>query len=97
MDLATIAAKQKRANDWGAFVADGGAQDKTIRAAIEDRLAQFKAALKRVWEAGAVSSDDAAVITDLERQLVQLNEEARIRVVGRRTSDSCCSGGSCCK
>jgi len=86
METATLAAKQKRAKDWSDFIAAGGAQDPVVRRAIEERLATFRAALKRVWESGSINEADAAEIADLERQLVQLNEEARVRVIGRRTS-----------
>jgi hypothetical protein len=88
MDIATLAAKQKRANDWSEFIAHGGAQDPVVRRAIEERLATFRGALKRVWEAGSIGAADAAEIADLERQLVQLNEEARVRVVGRQTASN---------
>lgn len=94
MDLATLSAKQKRANDWANFIAAGEAHDPMIRAAIEQRLTAFRGALKRVWEAGNFSAADEATIEDLERQLVQLNEEARVRVIGRRTKRGCSHNGS---
>jgi hypothetical protein len=84
MDLATLAAKQKRAKDWADFIAAGEVQDSATKLAIEERLAAFRAALKRVWESETASPADEATIEDLERQLVQLNEEARVRVVGKR-------------
>lgn len=92
METASLAAKQKRANDWSAFIAEGGVQDPTLRQTFEARLTTFRAVLKRVWEAGTVSSTDAAEIADLERQLTQLDEEARVRVVGRRSAN----GGASC-
>ena len=95
MDLSTLAAKAKRANDWSEFIAAGGAQDKTVRAAIEARLTAFRAALKKVWDAGSASAEDAALISDLERQLTQLNEEARLRVVGKAQPKACCTQKSC--
>ena len=94
MDLATLSAKQKRANDWADFIAAGEVHDRNIKASMEERLTTFRAALKRVWEAESVSAADEAAIEDLERQLVQLSEEARLRVVGRQAKGSCCHGGS---
>jgi len=83
MDLATLAAKQKRAKDWADFIAAGEVHDTAIRRTMEERLAAFRSALKKVWEAEVVSAADEDAIEDLERQLVQLNEEARVRVVGK--------------
>lgn len=94
MDLATLSAKQKRANDWADFIAAGEVHDSQIKSAMEERLAAFRAALKRVWEAESISAADEAAIEDLERQLVQLNEEARLRVVGRLAKGSGCTSCS---
>ncbi|MFM1847748.1 MAG: hypothetical protein RL417_1222 [Pseudomonadota bacterium] len=96
MDLATLAAKQKRAKDWADFIAAGEVHDTAIRRTMEERLAAFRSALKKVWEAEVVSAADEDAIEDLERQLVQLNEEARVRVVGK--AQPRCGADSCgCK
>lgn len=84
MELSELAKKQKRIKDWADFIADGGVQDAGMRAEITSILGEFKKALARCWEAKQISDADALLIADYERRLQQLNEEARMTVVGKK-------------
>lgn len=86
MELSELAKKQKRIKDWADFIAEGGVQDPGMRAEINSILGEFKKALARCWEAKQISSADALLIADYERRLQQLNEEARMTVVGKKAA-----------
>lgn len=85
MELSRLPAKQKRYNDWLAFT-NNELEDQKLREPTLALLAQFHAALARCFANSTVSDADAAEIADLERQLEQLNQEARMRVPGKSGS-----------
>lgn len=82
-DLSRLSAKQKRLHDWRNFVESGGVQVLELRARTLAALNKYSGALEHCWEAKNISDDDWKTIEDLERQLEELNEEARLRVVGK--------------
>lgn len=84
MELSSFAARQKRARDWEAFAREQ-CQDPAIQTEIIAAVREYRLALTQCWEEQRVSPEAAAKIADLERRLTQLNEEARLRVVGRAT------------
>jgi hypothetical protein len=85
MDLKRLAAKQKRYNDWLRFTNEE-LQDLTLKPTIMGRLSDYKKALAACWSKGAATPDDESLISSLERDLEQLNNEARLRVPGRAGS-----------
>ncbi len=85
MDFKRLAAKQKRHNDWLRF-SDEELQDLTLKPAILGRLCDYKKALASCWSKGAATPDDELLISSIERDLEQLNNEARLRVPGRAGS-----------
>lgn len=82
MDLSRLPAKLKRHKDWLAFTKNE-LQDQSLREPTLQLLARFHTALTKCWEAKVVSDSAALEIADLERQLEQLNQEARLRVPGK--------------
>ena len=84
MELSQLAIHQKRIKDWSDFIAEGGVQSAQLKEEILSTLTQFKKVLARCWEAKTISSQDEAEISDFERRLQQLNEEARMTVVGKK-------------
>ena len=78
MELYQLAAKQKRARDWQRFLDEGETSDKPIINQTKELLEEFRSALSQAAQAGAISPELKAKIIDLERQLEQLNEEARL-------------------
>ena len=80
--LARLAAKQKRLKDWRAFAASE-IQDAGVLRKTEEMLKQYSTVLAEAWESRELTAEGEARIANLERQLEQLNEEARMRVVGR--------------
>jgi len=81
MEISELAAKQKRVLDWRAMLPL--VQDLEVRRETETKLAQFSELLYRTWRSGTVDQASQAAIVGLERQLEQLNDEGRIRIVGR--------------
>jgi hypothetical protein len=77
MELATLAAKQKRVKDWLEF-ARVGIPDEQLRTATLAAADELSRVLVACWKAGAISPDEASRIGDLERRLEQLNEDARL-------------------
>lgn len=84
MELSQLAIKQKRVKDWADFISEGGAQSPALKEEIIATLGQFKKVLARCWEAQQISAQDESEMLDFERRLQQLNEEARMTVVGRK-------------
>ena len=77
-DLSRLAAKQKRYADWHKFtknqVKDRGLQETTFKLPEE-----YKKNLAQVVSSGADANLLGQKIDDIERQLEQLNSEARLR------------------
>jgi hypothetical protein len=90
MDLTRLAAKQKRLNSWRDFLESGGAQVLDLRSRTLAALNQYSDLLEKCWEASnssytnPINPEHLSQIEDLERQLEELNEEARLSVVGKR-------------
>ena len=78
-DLSRLAAKQKRLKDWTLF-ANNEVSDQQLKQRTTRALAQFQQALSSCWEKNEVTASDIQRIEDLERQLEQLNDEARLQV-----------------
>ncbi len=77
MNLNTIAAKQKRIQNWREFLTISQVSPE-VREKITNALALLGKILADSWRAGAVSSDAAAQIDHLERELDILNERIRL-------------------
>lgn len=82
MDLSLLAAKQKRAQDWAAFITNE-VQSESVRARMSSALDQYRATLVRCWKNERVELSDQKALTDLERKLEELCEEGRMRIVGK--------------
>ncbi len=77
MDLSKLAAKQKRLQSWSRFV-ENEVSDLHLKRNSLALLERYRQALTKVWDVEAVSPDDIRDIDDLERQLEELNERARL-------------------
>ena len=77
MELTELARKQKRAIDWDQFLkaqVDNG----PIRTATSQTLHQYRQVLARCFESSQISTADQSQLENLERQLEELNERARL-------------------
>lgn len=83
MELSALAAKQKRIQAWD-FLLESEVDEPALKTRFSSALDRYRALLVRVWKAGKISSADEHEINDLERQLEQLDDEARLTVVGRK-------------
>jgi hypothetical protein len=83
MDLSRLTAKNKRYLDWLRYTNEE-LNDPSLRAPTLTLLEEFRTLIQRCWTAGKVTDQDSAALADLERRLEQLNQEARVRVVGRQ-------------
>ena len=92
MDLRRLAAKQKRALDWAAF-AENELQEPSLKPIIDRTLAEYKRALADCWKRQEITAADVEKIDSLERDLEQLNNEARLRVVPAAGSSASSVGG----
>lgn len=81
MELSRLSALLKRIGDWENFLSKEKVSS-DLRLATESRIANLKRFVKSAWEVGSVSAAEESAMLDLERQLEQLNEEARL-VSGR--------------
>lgn len=81
-DLSWLAAKQKRLKSWTAF-SNEETQDQEIKSKTDTSLKLFSEKLLAIWESGEFNQQDVAEIENLERKLEQLNEESRVRAVGK--------------
>ncbi len=77
MDLSSLTAKQKRLFDWTQSLNNPYPTD-TLRLKMEDTLKLYRNVLAKCWEAELITPHDEAAINDLERQLEELSEEARL-------------------
>ena len=84
MDLSRIAAKQKRLKTWTDF-AHSDVQCEALKLKILDSLKDYRNLLAKCWENSAVSDIDMTKLEGLERELSDLNEQARMTVVGIKT------------
>jgi len=85
MDLSQLAAKQKRVKDWSNFL-ENEVQPSDLKGRTASKLKEYRNLLARCWQDQEISEKDELAILSLERDLVRLNEEARMRVVGKQAS-----------
>ena len=78
MELSDLARKQKRIKSWTSFL-NNEVSDDSIRAQTVEALKLYRNYLSKCWEQRKISAEDKLKIEDLERQLEQLNEDARLR------------------
>ncbi|MBN8550675.1 MAG: hypothetical protein J0M12_15270 [Deltaproteobacteria bacterium] len=81
MELSALAAKQKRIQTWSQFI-ESEVQEPSLRNRFTSTLDRYRTTLVRAWKAGSISQEDENEMNDLERQLEQLDDEARLTVVG---------------
>jgi hypothetical protein len=79
MELSTLTAKQKRIRSWSTFVNESVGPG-PLKIKMEGSLTRFGELLNEAWETGNVSSELESRIVDMERQLEELLEEARLHV-----------------
>lgn len=84
MNIARIAAQQKRLKSWQKQLQDGVIQDPEIREKLSDLLNKLAGVLNSCFSREAVGENDTQIIEDLERQIELLDEEGRLKVVGNR-------------
>jgi len=77
MDSSRLAAKNKRVKDWQEF-ADTQVSDPIIKRQMLSTLTTYRAALAKHWLQSTLDDASLKDLTDLERQLDQLNSEARL-------------------
>jgi hypothetical protein len=78
MDLAWLAAKEKRLKYWKEFVEDGGVPDFSLKQTTLTKLNELQQLLGALWEKGGSSPEEAKQLANLERELEDLNEQARL-------------------
>lgn len=81
-DFSWLAAKQKRLKTWREY-AENETQDQAIKSRTLTLLGTFSDELNNIWESKKLSPEERFKLESLERDLEQLNEEARLRVVAR--------------
>ena len=86
MDLSRLADKQKRLADWSRYCEQ--ILDNQLRERTKSTLERYRAVLVQCWKNDKVSDSDALSIRDLERQLENLNELARMTVTAVSHSGS---------
>ena len=77
MNLRALSRKQKRLKDWSQFL-ESEVKHHEIRVQMADTLKLYRNLLAKCWESETVSEEDDATIQDLERQLEQMTEDARL-------------------
>ncbi|MCB0329136.1 MAG: hypothetical protein KDD70_05720 [Bdellovibrionales bacterium] len=81
-DLSGLSRRQKRLKDWSHFleteVSNSNLNNSEIRVQLTDTLKLYRNLIAKCWESESISRDDSASLTDLERQLEQLTEDARL-------------------
>lgn len=87
MQLSDLAAKQQRLKTWLRYL-DTEVQSEELHQRMKDTLQSYRTALARCWKTEKITDQDRDEIQDLERQLEELDEEARMVVVARAPSDS---------
>jgi len=85
MKLSQLAAKQKRVRDWSQFL-ETQVQPDDLKVRTSSRLKEYRNLLARCWQEQVITEKDEFAILSLERELVKLNEEARVRVVGKQVA-----------
>ena len=86
LELSRLAAKQKRLQDWRKFLSQGSVQPEELKQRTNKVLEDYAAVLEHCWEEKNLTDENLKKIDDLERQLEELNEEARVRVVAKHSN-----------
>jgi len=82
MELSNLAPKQKRIKAWTDFLNEHRPHlPEELNALYSDTLKEYRNSIARCWEDGEVSVAHTEAISNLERRMEQLNEEARLIVV----------------
>lgn len=76
MDIARLAAKQKRAAAWQALLTT--VKDERLAAEFANSLESYRRVLVKCWQEAGGTAAEHRVLEDLERQLVDLDELARL-------------------
>lgn len=82
MNLASLAAKQKRIKDWSSFF-DSEVSDTELKREFGRVLTTYRHMLLKLWETQGINPTDEKQILDLERRLEGFMEEARLLAVRR--------------
>lgn len=77
LSLDRLAAKQKRVREWQLF-AEKEVSNPDLKKHMLDICTRFNSALAQLWEEGKVSDEQARNLRDLERQLNDVFEDARL-------------------
>ena len=83
-NLSRLAAYQKRLHDWRDYNSTE-VKDLIIKSEIDKLISTLSELLLKCWDENNFSQEDEFKVQDLERQLEQLNEEARVRTPGNKT------------
>ena len=76
MELDILAAKQKRLRDWSNFLKEQPVKYE-VKVKTQALLELYARALYDCWKKRSLDQSDIFKLDDYERQLEQLNEEAR--------------------
>ena len=83
--LSRLAAYQKRLHDWRDFN-DTEVHDLAIKTETTKLISALSDLLFKCWENSVITNEDDYAIRNLERQLEQLNEEARLHTAAKKVS-----------
>ncbi len=78
MQLTRLSANQKRILDWQQFLSHGGCASAQLGTKIESAIKALQAVLTRCWQSKVITTEDENLVSDLERVLEALDEEARL-------------------
>lgn len=79
MELARISAKIKRLKDWEEFILDEPLVSRELKELTKMLLSQYRQVLALVSEKTVIDSEDQLRLADIERQLDELNNQARLQ------------------
>jgi len=82
MDNIKFAAKQKRIKQWNEVV-QCSVENEELRLKFVNTLKLYRSLIAKCWEAEEVTEHDYNLMLDFERQLEQMNEEARMQVAAK--------------
>lgn len=85
MEIKDLASKQARVKFWREFIKTERVPD-SIKVKTESLLKLFTETISKVYNSGSINSSDIITIEDLERQLEDMNELARMSIKPLRSS-----------
>ena len=83
MELSSLARKQKRIKDWSTYLEEH-VFDEGLKRRTSETLQQYRNLIAKCWEQERISESDELHLVSLERELEELNEEARMTIVPKR-------------